>query len=195
MTKRWLDGFDLGTAGGVVKFRGGLVLGLVSALLVWGVVRAQDSDPGEVAGGVRVPEINDQGVMTSLLTGREVRFRPRKPMEITDLEIFFYEPDGKTVRMNATSPSCFYDSMKGKAFSEDAIRIEGDGFVITGTRYEYIAAEQTMEILEDVTVVLKNANIGAVVPASHVTLPVTLPVTLLETPSPETETTLTETTP
>ena len=124
-----------------------------------------ESEPGEVAGGVRVPEINDQGVMTSLLTGREVRFRPRKPMEIKGVEIFFFEPDGVSVRMKADSPGCFYDSVNGKAFSDEPIRIEGDGIVITGIRYEYIASEQTMEIFESVKVVLKNMNPGELNPA------------------------------
>lgn len=130
---------------------------------------AQSVEPEEVAGGVRVPEINDQGVMTSLLTGREVRFRPRQPMEITGLEIFFFEPDGETVRMRATSPGCFYDASQGMAFSDKAIRIEGQGFKITGTRYEYVAANQKMEIFEDVTVILKNINLGGLHPSSSAT--------------------------
>ncbi len=155
-----------GTGYGLFRavWRGHLRTGalLVGLLLVGGLPAwSQDSDPGEVAGGVRVPEINDKGVMTSLLTGREVRFRPRKPMEITGLEIFHYEADGVTVQMRAVSPGCFYDSIKGKAYSDEAIRIEGNGFVITGVRYEYVASEQSMEIFEDVKVVLKNANLGS----------------------------------
>jgi len=168
MTVNWLADKAFGhMPGWAVRrdiFRKLLMTGLLSLSVIPG--RAQDAEPGEVAGGVRVPEINDQGVMTSLLTGREVRFRPRKPMEIKGLEIFFFEPDGVTVRMNAVSPGCFYDSMKSKAFSDEPIRIEGNGFVITGTRYEYMASEQTMEIFEDAKVVLKNVNLGDLTPSS-----------------------------
>lgn len=175
MTMRRLAGFELKTCGMGGGFRGAAV-----GLVLWGVtvfaggaglaqeavVPVEEGIAGEVAGGVRVPEINEAGVMTSLLTGREVRFRPRLPMEITELRIYFYEEDGRTVRMRADSPACFYDSVAGRAFSEEPIRIEGEEFVITGTRYAYEAAAQTMEIQEDVKVVLKNVNFGAVAPSA-----------------------------
>lgn len=169
-----MDGFDLrvGIFSGIgrqfLRMKRLILLGAVLGFGFFvGADESASSDAaGEVAGGVRVPQINGEGVMTSLLTGKEVRFRPRQPMEITILEIFFYESDGKTVRMNATSLGCFYDSIRGKAFSDEAIQIDGSEFVITGTRYEYIASAQTMEIFEDVKVVLKNANIGAVSPTA-----------------------------
>ncbi|MCC5845955.1 MAG: LPS export ABC transporter periplasmic protein LptC [Verrucomicrobia bacterium] len=168
MTVLWLADNAIGPMRGRAVRRDLFRIGLTVWMLCLSGIpgRAQDAEPGEVAGGVRVPEINDQGIMTSLLTGREVRFRPRKPMEITGLEIFFFEPDGVTVRMNAVSPGCYYDSIKGKAFSDKPIRIEGSGFVITGTRYEYMASEQTMEIFEDVKVELKNVNLGDLTPST-----------------------------
>jgi hypothetical protein len=151
-------------AAGRNGFRSGRLAGFVCMMFL--PIFAQDSEPGEVAGGVRVPEINDEGVMTSLLTGREVRFRPRKPMEITGLEIFFFEPDGKTVRMNAVSPASSYDSIQGKVFSDEEIKISGDRFVITGTGYRYVAATQSLEIFEDVRVVFKNMMLGDLVPGA-----------------------------
>lgn len=129
-------------------------------------VRAGES---AAAGGVRVPQINDQGVRTSMLTGRQVRMHPGRPMEITDLMVYFFEEDGETVRMRIQSPFCIFDSARGRATSEEAIRVEAERFTIDGRGFEYRVAAQRIEIFSDVKVVLR--NLGGDPPPPQATTP------------------------
>lgn len=118
-------------------------------------LRAQGSGESSAAGGVRIPQINEEGVLTSLLTGRQVRINPGRPFDITDLTIYFFEEDGETVRMRITSPVCTYDANRGRAQSENAVRVEGDQFTVDGIGFEYRVAAQRMEIFSDVKVVIR----------------------------------------
>lgn len=127
-------------------------------LLLFSTVHAQpESGESSAAGGVRIPQINELGMLTSLLTGRKVRMVPGKPFDITDLTIFFYEEDGENVRMKITSPACTYDAVRGRADSEGAVRVEGDQFTVDGVGFEYRVASQRIEIFQDVTVVIRSA--------------------------------------
>jgi hypothetical protein len=104
--------------------------------------------------GIRVPERDEKGVMTSLLTGEKARLFPGKPVMIEGLVIRFFEADGETVRMKMESPSCEYDDRRGRAISEDSVRISGNGFDIRGKGYVYTARDQRMEINSQVKVTL-----------------------------------------
>lgn len=113
------------------------------------------------AGRFRVPEVNEDGVLTSMLTGASARMVPGQPLEIEKLAIYFFEEDGETVRMRVSSPTCLYDDRRGIATSEDEVRIEGNQFTIDGRRFIYQANEERMEIFEDVVVVLRNVGGGS----------------------------------
>ncbi|MCC5847238.1 MAG: LPS export ABC transporter periplasmic protein LptC [Verrucomicrobia bacterium] len=117
---------------------------------------AQNTTPAPQVRRFRVPEIDENGVMTSMLTGQSARMVVGKPLEIQELAILFYAEDGETVRMKITSPTCLYDDRRGIATSEDEVKIEGDQFTIEGKRFEYRANAQRLEIFEDVTVELRN---------------------------------------
>jgi len=120
------------------------------------LARAQPAGEGSAAGGVRVPQINDQGVLTSLLTGEQVRITPGKPLDITKLTIRFFAEDGETERMKITAPTCLYDASRGRANSDDTVRVEAEQFTIDGKGFEYRVAAQRMEIFSEVKVVLRH---------------------------------------
>jgi hypothetical protein len=109
-------------------------------------------------GGFRVPDVNDQGVLTSLLIGESARVYPDKPTDITNLTVKFFAEDGKTVKMEITSPGCAYDSRGNVATSEASVLIEGDTFTIVGVGYVYDSGKSQMELMSDVKVTLSNLN-------------------------------------
>lgn len=131
--------------------------------LLFGFVNAQPSGEGSAAGGVRVPQINDEGVLTSLLTGEQVRITPGKPLDITRLTIRFFAEDGETENMKITAPTCLYDAARGRAKSDDTVRVEAEQFTIDGKGFEYRVAAQRMEIFSEVKVVLRHPS-GARLP-------------------------------
>lgn len=107
----------------------------------------------------RVPDINENGVMVSMLSGEQARMFPNKPMQITRLAIEFYEPDGKTVKMKILSPFCNYDTRTGVATSEEAITIESPQLTVTGKGYIFEAENSRVKIESQVKVLLRNLNL------------------------------------
>jgi hypothetical protein len=100
----------------------------------------------------KVPEIDEEGRLKSMFRGDKARIVPGKPMEVEGLTIDFFEPDGKTVKLNIVSPGCFYDSQKGVAVSELPIQIRGEGFRIRGVGYRYERDRERLEIHNKVRV-------------------------------------------
>lgn len=130
--------------------------------LVAGVLFAEAP---HVGGRFRVPEINADGVMTSLFTGESARMIPGRPVEITGMRIFFFEPDGETVRMEIRSPISFYDERSGNATSDEEVIIEGPQFTVTGKKFNYNASAQRLEIFQDARVVLRDLTLSTLTPA------------------------------
>ncbi|MDF3128067.1 LPS export ABC transporter periplasmic protein LptC [Kiritimatiellaeota bacterium B1221] len=110
-------------------------------------------------GKFKVPDIDENGVMVSLMTGESARMYPQKPMEITRLTMEFYEEDGETVKLKITSPFCNYDSRTNSATSEEKVKIEGPQYTITGEGYVFEATYSRLEIQNNVKVLLKNLNL------------------------------------
>jgi len=110
-------------------------------------------------GGFRVPEVNEKGVLTSLMTGESARMTPNQPVAIKGLEIKFFEEDGETVSSRITSPACDYDAAAREVKSETPIRITGDGYEITGTGYVFDLETNRLEIHSESRVRFKNLNI------------------------------------
>jgi len=134
----------------------GKAAALLCLFLALSSASAQPAGEGSAAGGVRVPQINEEGVLTSLLTGDQVRISPGKPLDITRLTIHFFAEDGATERMKITAPTCLYDAARGRAKSDDSVLVEAEQFTIAGIGFEYRVAAQRMEIFSDVKVVLRN---------------------------------------
>jgi LPS export ABC transporter protein LptC len=115
-------------------------------------VRAQDDIVN-----FKVPQVNAQGVIESVMMGERARMQPGKPMDIQELTILFYNDDGKTVSMTVRSPGCRYDAKTREAISEEAVDIQGDGFRVQGVGYTYRMEKEQMEIYNKVRVRLKRS--------------------------------------
>jgi hypothetical protein len=104
----------------------------------------------------KVPDMDDQGKLTSMLRGEKARIVPGRPMEVEGLHITFYEDDGKTESVNVKSPSCVYDTRKGVATSDDKINIVGKTFTVDGKGFEYQKGRERITIYNNVKVKLWN---------------------------------------
>jgi len=122
--------------------------------LIGGMVVNAQTDVGRF----KVPDIDADGVLKSLMTGESAKMFVGKPMEIQKLRIEFYEPDGETVHIEVTSPYCTYDSRSNTAVSDAEIFIMGDNFNIKGVGYVFEAGRSQMEIRSEVKVTFKNLN-------------------------------------
>ena len=112
-------------------------------------------------GNFRVPDVNDDGVLVSLLSGEKARMYPNKPTWIEGMVIEFYLPDGETVQFRLTSPGCYYDARNNLATSKEDVLIEGNDFTVEGTGYRFDNNTSRMEILNDVRVVFRNVNLSS----------------------------------
>jgi hypothetical protein len=109
----------------------------------------------QVSRAFKVPELDAQGNLKSMLMGDQARMAPGKPVEIKGLNIEFYDTD-KTVRMRVTSPECVFNDRTGLATSTRDVKIEGDAYTITGTGFEYQTKEEIMAIHANARVELRN---------------------------------------
>ena len=109
-------------------------------------------------GNFRVPDVDENGVLKSIMTGENAKMFPDKPMIIEGLVIEFYEKDGETVNIRLTSPGCEYDTRANYATSEKPVKIEGSEFTVEGEGYTFDSNTSRMEIHNKVRVVFKNSN-------------------------------------
>lgn len=100
----------------------------------------------------KVPRINEDGVVESVMTGDRARLRPGEPIAVEGMKILFFRPDGETVQMTVRSPACLYDPRKREAASEETIAIRGEGYRVDGKGYRYWMERERMEIYSDVRV-------------------------------------------
>lgn len=127
--------------------------GLWFGMILWGMgVAFAQTD----AGRFRVPDVDENGVLVSMLTGESARMFPDKPMEIGGLVVEFYEADGKTVKIRIVSPFCHYDTRANVAVSDAPIKIDGSGFEVQGEGYRFEAGSSRMEIHSKVKVIFRN---------------------------------------
>ncbi len=106
----------------------------------------------DVIQNFKVPDIDDEGRLKSMLMGEKAKIIPGKPMPVEGLKIQFFEPDGETVKLNIVSPGCVYDTRDGVAVSEQPIRIFGNGFLVSGVGYRYEKDQERLEIHSKVRV-------------------------------------------
>lgn len=129
----------------------GYILGIL--LTGTGIGRAQTD-----AGRFKVPDVDENGVLVSMMTGESARMFHDKPMEIEGLVVEFYEADGSTVKVRIVSPLCNYDTRRNVATSDAKVDINGNGFHIQGEGYTFEPALSRMEIRSKVKVQFNNVN-------------------------------------
>ncbi|WFB35276.1 LPS export ABC transporter periplasmic protein LptC [Kiritimatiellota bacterium B12222] len=135
----------------------GFILGWV--FVAAGLLHAQTD-----VGRFKVPDVDEDGVLKSILTGESAQMFIGKPMAIQGLVVEFFEEDGKTVKMRITSPGCDYNTQTNSAESDKLIHIDGDGFHIEGVGYVFEASRSQMELKSDVKVVFNNVEFKPVRP-------------------------------
>jgi len=116
------------------------------------VVTAQESEM-EVS-GFRVPEYDEQGVMTSQLFGERAVMEGGGPVEITAARLEFYR-EGETF-MTVESPSCFFDQKTNEAWSDSTVSAELEGIRIRGRGFKLQSSTHQVQVLEDSRVIIED---------------------------------------
>jgi len=134
-----------------------IVLGGIVAALAGGP--AARGEEGLIK-GFRVPNYDDEGVMTSQIFGEFAKINPDGNIEITELRLEFYSHEGEERKtdMTVTSPHCFFNRNRGMAVSDSEVRISRDEFVVTGKGFTFNNEKQELRILSDSKVVVMGAQ-------------------------------------
>jgi len=116
-------------------------------------------DGGEIK-GFRVPNYDDNAVMTSQIFGDTARVLPDGNVEITDLRMEFYSYKGeeRIIDMTVTAPLCIFNRERSIAISDSDVRISRDEMVVTGKGFMFNNEKQELRILSQSKVVLKGAQ-------------------------------------
>lgn len=110
--------------------------------------------------GFRVPNYDDEGVMTSQIFGEYAEVLADGNLEIAQLRVEFYsyEQENRLTAMTVTAPLCFYNRNQGLVMSDGPVRVSRDGFVLTGTGFTFSNENQQFRILKDTRVVAQGAS-------------------------------------
>ncbi|HMO50816.1 MAG TPA: LPS export ABC transporter periplasmic protein LptC [Kiritimatiellia bacterium] len=129
------------------------ITGAWLAAMAAGALWAED---GQIR-NFRVPNFDDQGLMTSQIFGEFAKILADGNIEVTELRIEFYNyVDGeRRTEMTVTSPRCLLNRNRGMAVSDDEVRISRDEFVVTGKGFTFNNEKQELRILSDSKVVVK----------------------------------------
>lgn len=102
--------------------------------------------------GFRVPEYDEQGVMTSQLFGERAEMKGDGNVNITGLRIDFYD-DGETV-MEVTSPFCVYNQQTEEAHSDAPVHADMDRVQMSGRGFEMQPGANAVRVLNDSVVTI-----------------------------------------
>jgi lipopolysaccharide export system protein LptA len=125
----------------------------IGILLLAGSVLAQQDLNMQVT-GFRVPEYDDQGVITSQLFGERAEMEGGGEVKITGLRIEFYK-DGKTA-VTVTSPYCFYNQNTREAHSDAPVAADMDRLHMTGRGFVLQSSNGTVRVMNDCRVTIHN---------------------------------------
>lgn len=105
--------------------------------------------------GFRVPEYDDQGVMTSQLFGDKAEMKGGGEVKISKLRVEFYK-DGKTA-VTVTSPYCFYNQKTREAHSDAPVAADMDRLTMTGRGFLLTTSNNVVRVFNDSKVTIKDA--------------------------------------
>lgn len=119
------------------------------------VSAAAQQDINMEISGFRVPEYDEQGVMTSQLFGDRAEVEGGGEVKITTLRVEFYK-EGKTV-VTVTSPYCFYNQKTREAHSDAPVAADMDRLTMRGRGFLLKSSDNTVQVFDDSRVVIKDA--------------------------------------
>ena len=125
------------------------------AVLLCGVVCAQDMGVGMEVSGFRVPDYDEHGALRAQLYGEHARVLDEGEVEITNLKIELYKEG--VVAMTVFAPHCFFNMDSRLARSEGRVLIESELMTVVGRGFTWSAEAGRFEILNESKVLVKQA--------------------------------------
>jgi lipopolysaccharide transport protein LptA len=116
---------------------------------------AAQKDLGMEISGFRVPEYDEQGVMTSQIFGDRAEMQGGGEVKITGLRAEFYQ-DGKTAA-TVTSPYCFYNQKTREVHSDAPVAAVLDRLTMSGRGFLLKVNESSVHVLDESRVVVKDS--------------------------------------
>ncbi len=127
----------------------GIVLGIL--LMAMSVVA---QEPGMEISGFRVPDYNEQGVMTSQLFGDRAEMEAGGMVKITGVSMEFYK-DGE-VYMTVTSPHCFFNRKTREAHSDAPVAADMEGVHVRGRGFVLNSSDRKVQVLNESKVIIED---------------------------------------
>jgi len=119
-----------------------------------GLAVAQEPEPGMEISGFRVPDYDDQGVMTSQLFGDRAEMEGGGEVKITGVSMEFYKDE--KVYMTVTSPHCFFDQKTREAHSDAPVAADMKGVHVRGCGFRLQTGDRKVQILNESKVVIED---------------------------------------
>lgn len=113
-------------------------------------------ETGMEISGFRVPDYDEQGVMTSQLFGEHAEMEGRGDVKITGVRMEFYQ-EGETF-MTVTSPYCFFDQKTREAWSDAPVAADMESVRVRGRGFRLQSGERKVQVLNDSKVIIENVT-------------------------------------
>lgn len=139
--------------------------GLIGVVFAAMLMAASAEETSTTVSGFKVPEFDEDGNKTSLLTGDFAKMAPDGDIEITNLRMEFYKDD--EVESLMTAPKCTYNQRKGLAYSRSSVKMSREGMEVTGRGFAYDRTNELFRIFSDVRVLIKGARQHAEIPGDN----------------------------
>jgi len=111
-------------------------------------------EPGMEISGFRVPDYDEQGVMTSQLFGDRAEMAGDGMVKITGVNMEFYKDE--EVYMTVTSPHCFFDQKTRKAHSDAPVAADMEGIHVRGRGFKLNSSDRKVQIFNESKVIIED---------------------------------------
>ncbi len=138
---------------GIQGARCGMLRGIMLGILLMAMsVVAQE--PGMEISGFRVPDYDEQGVMTSQLFGDRAEMEGGGMVKITGVNMEFYKDE--EVYMTVTSPHCFFDQKTREAHSDAPVAADMEGVHVRGRGFTLDSSDRKVKIFNESKVIIED---------------------------------------
>ncbi len=111
-------------------------------------------EPGMEISGFRVPDYDEQGVMTSQLFGDRAEMEGNGMVKITGVNMEFYKDE--EVYMTVTSPYCFFDQKTREAHSDAPVAADMEGVHVRGRGFVLNSSDRKVQVLNESKVIIED---------------------------------------